>query len=138
MKKTAIKYVIFVLYIVVVLKLTLFRQTTLENYEMNFVPFVALINVYSTSSTWQFLRLFLGNIGWFVPFGFLLPLMMKKSSFLSVTLMGCGFSFLIEVLQLAFKKGYCELDDLILNTLGAALGYAAYKIIIYCKKRMKI
>ena len=129
MKKTAVKYGIFALYILIVLKLTLLRETTLDNYEINFTPFVELINVYRTSSTWQFLRLFLGNIGWFIPFGFILPLMMKKSNFLTVTLMGCGFSFLIEILQLALKKGYCELDDLILNTLGAVIGYAMYKII---------
>ncbi len=136
MKKARIKYIVFIVYILVLLKLTIFRETTMEDYGINLALFSDLINVYKTRTTWQFLRLFLGNIGWFVPFGFLLP-MMKKSTFLKVTLGGFGFSLLIEIMQLVFKKGFFEVDDLILNTAGAMIGYAAYKAMMWCKNQVK-
>lgn len=129
MKKHIIKYAFFTIYILILLKLTLFRDTTLENYEINFIPFVDLINVYKKSGLWQFIRLFLGNIVWFVPFGFMMPEMLKKCGFITVTLRGFLFSLLIEVLQLVLKKGICEIDDLILNTFGAMIGYTLYKIL---------
>ena len=129
MKKYIIKYALFTVYILILLKITLFRQTTLENYEINFTLFVDLINVYRKGGLWQFIRLFVGNIIWFVPFGFMLPMMLKKSKFITVTLSGFLFSLLIEILQLVFRKGICEIDDLILNTAGTMIGYSVYKII---------
>ncbi len=129
MKKYIIKYAFFTIYILILLKLTLFRQTTLENYEINFTLFIDLINVYKNSGLWQFIRLFLGNIVWFIPFGFMLPKILKKCNFITVTLSGCLFSLLIEILQLVLKKGICEIDDLILNIAGTMIGYSVYKII---------
>ena len=129
MKKCVIKYAFFTIYILILLKLTLFRQTTLENYETNFTLFVDFINVYKKSGLWQFIRLFFGNIVWFIPFGFMLPKMLKKCNFITVALSGFLFSLLIEILQLVLKKGICEIDDLILNVLGTMIGYSAYKII---------
>ena len=117
--------VLFVLYLLVVLRLTVFRPTTLSDYAVNFVPFVALIKTYKTASLWQFLRLFLGNIGWFVPYGIFLPLIWKKE-FWQTVLFGALFSFFIELSQFLFKKGVTELDDLILNTFGVLLGYLIF------------
>lgn len=129
MKKYIIKYAFFAIYILILLKLTLFRQTTLENYEINFTLFVDLISVYKKSGLWQFIRLFLGNIVWFVPFGFMLPKMLKKCNFTIVILSGFLLTLFIEILQLVFKKGVCEIDDLILNIAGTMIGYSVYKII---------
>ncbi len=126
MKK--IYFIIFVLYILIVLRLTVFRPTTYDEHKLNLSLFTELIKVYQTNTLWQFLRLFLGNIGWFVPFGFLAPMLMKQKKLIIVALCGCGFSFVIEVLQFVFKKGFCEIDDLILNTLGVVIGYGIYVI----------
>jgi glycopeptide antibiotics resistance protein len=37
------------------------------------------------------------------------------------------FSFTIEISQYVFRKGVTEVDDLILNTIGAIIGYLLYK-----------
>ena len=129
MKKYIIKYAFFTIYILILFKLTLFRQTTLEKYEINFTLFVDLINVYKKSGLWQFIRLFIGNIVWFILLGFMLPKMLKKCNFTTVTLSSFLFTLLIEILQLVFKKGICEIDDLILNISGTMIGYSVYKII---------
>ena len=40
---------------------------------------------------------------------------------------GCGFSALIEVSQLLSLRG-TDVDDVIMNTLGAVLGFGLYKL----------
>lgn len=67
------------------------------------------------------------NIVMFVPLGFLVPLIWKrmgKASYIILT--GFAFSLLIETSQLLSYRG-TDVDDLILNTLGAAVGFLLYK-----------
>ncbi len=127
--------VAFCIYIFVVLRLTVLRDTALSDYSYNLSLFSDLISVYKNSTTWQFLRLFLGNILWFVPFGFLLPCIFQKSTFLKTILLGFAFSLAIESLQFVFKMGVFEIDDLLLNTFGTVLGYFALFVF---KKIIKI
>ena len=68
-----------------------------------------------------------GNIIGFLPFGHLLPVMhrnLRKS--LPVILLGFSLSLLVESLQLVLKVGSFDVDDLLLNTVGAAAGYFLY------------
>lgn len=63
------------------------------------------------------------NIVLLIPFGFLVPLIWKKTGkFRHVLLYGAAFSLLIEVSQLLNNRS-TDIDDLILNTLGALIGY---------------
>ena len=57
-----------------------------------------------------------GNVIGFLPFGFFLPAL------------GFGLSLLVESIQLVFKVGCFDVDDLILNTLGVLLGYLSFWI----------
>ncbi|MCL1819336.1 MAG: VanZ family protein [Oscillospiraceae bacterium] len=128
-KKKLICLIIFMTYISIVLKLTVFRFGFLyDKRQLNATIFIDLINVYRNVGTGVFLRLFLGNIGWFVPFGFFLPVLLKKERFSAVIITGFLFSLSIETLQYVFRKGVAELDDLILNTLGVVIGYLIYKL----------
>ena len=64
------------------------------------------------------------NVVLFVPLGGLLPLLWKKCKKWYVTLpIGFGLSLAIELVQLAFCLGSCDVDDLFANTLGAVIGY---------------
>ena len=64
------------------------------------------------------------NVALFVPIGFLLGGIMHKG-FLKVLLTGCLLSIIIELLQLASGRGICETNDVIHNSIGCMLGYAA-------------
>lgn len=76
-----------------------------------------------------------GNVLAFVPYGMVLPMLSeKRRNIFLVTLLTFEFSLIIEVTQLLTKAGCFDVDDLILNTLGGALGYILYKILIGCKK----
>lgn len=136
MKKKRILYVVFFVYIAILLKLTIFRSTTMVQRAANFRLFADLIDVYKTATTWQFVRLFFGNIGWFAPWGFMLSLLAKRKNLWLTVLTGLGFSFLIEITQYIFRKGFFEIDDLILNTLGAVIGYGIFRLVCYVKERL--
>jgi len=83
------------------------------------------------------------NILLFVPFGVLFPLAVAGSKNgdgrvvdrLSKCTVLFGFlcSVCIETVQLITERGYCQLDDVVMNTLGSLAGYIIFLII----KKMK-
>jgi len=68
-----------------------------------------------------FAYLFGGNIVWFIPLGFYLAFF-KEFPLRRVILYGFLLSLFIEVMQFVLGTGVSEVDDLLLNTLGSALG----------------
>jgi len=71
-----------------------------------------------------------GNVALFLPFGFLLPLLAPRMDRWWRTV-GAGFalSLAIELTQLAFPGlRRPDVNDVLMNTLGAALGFAAYRL----------
>lgn len=70
-----------------------------------------------------FINIF-GNILLFVPFGILLPFIFRKlQSIWRFLLWFAAAILLVETLQLFTLRGACDIDDLILNTLGAFIGF---------------
>lgn len=69
-----------------------------------------------------------GNIAAFLPFGFFLPALFSRCNRAWITVLcTASFSFLVELIQLFTRVGSCDIDDLILNTLGGLLGYLLYR-----------
>lgn len=78
---------------------------------------------------------FFGNILLFIPLGFLLPLLNKHNTkFKEVLLVSLSASVLIEVIQLIGLSlkiyRFIDVDDVLLNVFGAAVGYWMYKFFI--------
>ena len=73
---------------------------------------------------WMMLLL---NIGLFVPLGALIPFVFKLSP-LKIILGIMFFSIAIEVLQM-FSGRFFEINDILANTLGGAIGYGVYAIV---------
>ena len=119
-------WLIFIVYLTIILRLTIFRTALLDERQINLNLFIDLINVYRNAGLTPFIRLFVGNIAWFIPFGFILPMIIKRNHFLIIILSGFLFSLVIETSQFVFYKGVAELDDLILNTSGVAIGYLLF------------
>ena len=70
-----------------------------------------------------------GNICLFIPTGIILPVLYRKlDRFLKVLLAGAGMSFAIEMIQLLFPGSVTDIDDLILNTAGAVIGFGIYRL----------
>ncbi len=80
-----------------------------------------------------------GNVLAFVPFGCMLPVVIRKRTCLFDTiLLSFSLSFCIEIIQLAFKVGSFDVDDLLLNTIGGILGYMIYRTVQTVRIRRKL
>ena len=106
------------------------------------IPFQTIIEYVSqvhSLNDW-FIKNLVCNIIMFMPYGFLFPFIMKgdKNIGVKVILSGCMVSVVIEIFQYVTALGQCDIDDVILNTVGVVLGYAIYRIIdIVIIKRSK-
>lgn len=70
-----------------------------------------------------------GNVAVFIPFGFFLPKVSRWANhWFMVLAAGFFFSLGIELFQLVSAFGAFDVDDLLLNSLGALLGYLLYRI----------
>lgn len=148
-RKTFIEHMIFTtfyVYICLVIKVTLFQipiDSLLLNslrmnggYPFNLIPLKSIVSSYSDGPS-QFLKQVGGNILMFVPTGTYIPLLSKKiRSFTKSIILAILISIMIEltqgVISLIIGFGYrsVDVDDIILNTIGATNGYIFFKIMI--------
>ena len=79
----------------------------------------------------------IGNIAMFIPVGIVWPICFKKLDTMKKTILaGTGFTLFIELTQLFCQGRHTDVDDLILNTFGAAIG-ACIVFLIRRKQRKK-
>ena len=128
----------FVLYVLVLVYLLFFsegygRVADVEReFRYNFVPFVEIRRFWVYRKQLGMFALFtniFGNVLGFMPYGFVLPVInrrMRNGFF--IILSGFSISLTVEVIQLITRVGCFDVDDMILNTLGAALGYGIYAV----------
>ena len=71
-----------------------------------------------------------GNVIMFIPLGIFLPLLWEKMRcFLPHVLTTAGIITTVELIQLFTLRGALDIDDLILNVVGSAVGFAFYHAI---------
>lgn len=134
---TAVTWAAFACYLVVVCGVTLDgRGQFWKGAEL--VPFSSYRSAWYSFSIVEWRNLIL-NILMFVPFGFLLPCMFRKCQKPWITFAaGAGFTLLIEAVQLVFRLGIFEVDDILNNFLGAVIGYGIYRFLRFlvglCRK----
>lgn len=106
------------------------RSTGHFDYNYNIVPFktIGMYILYANMfpmRTWV-INLF-GNVGVFMPYGFILPYLFKAARRYRVFLLLFGFPLIgLELLQMLLRVGSLDVDDLILNVLGASLAYGIF------------
>lgn len=93
---------------------------------INFIPFVKTILPYITGSAHvndniSIINL-LSNVLFFLPVGFYLGVFSGKIKTRLRIVLLIGFPALIEALQFIFACGTCDIDDVIVNSIGGALG----------------
>ena len=102
---------------------------------INLIPFVNLLNyeIYK-----EMLINVIGNTTMFIPLGIVWPCVFKKlDTHAKVIAAGVGFSLCIEILQLPFFDRVTDIDDLILNSVGFAVGYGIYLLVKVVKNRCR-
>lgn len=89
---------------------------------VNLVPVVHLFDVYD-----GWLINIIGNITMFIPVGIVWPICFKKIDTIGKTILsGAGFTLFIEITQLLFYERCSDVDDILLNTTGVAIGALVY------------
>lgn len=71
------------------------------------------------------------NIVFFIPFGFLYPLIVqnKKGRVRNIALISALFSLSIEIMKY-FTGRHFDIDNIIFNIVGAIAGYYIYKLVV--------
>lgn len=73
---------------------------------------------------------FILNIFLFIPLGFLCPMISKKFKRARNTIfIGLGLSFFVEISQLFTLYRVTDIDDLLTNVFGTAIGYLCFRLI---------
>ncbi|NOU74251.1 VanZ family protein [Paenibacillus sp. LMG 31458] len=98
----------------------------------NFLPFKTILSyVFYESNKNIVIRNVLGNLVLFLPFGFLLPMFVgRKLNYVRIIILSFFMSLVLELVQLFARVGSFDIDDLLLNTIGATFGVITQKIII--------
>lgn len=96
----------------------------------NYIPFRTMLWYFSGRPTWGVaVRNIIGNILLFFPVGFFCVAFFRRTAWYSVFVVAFLLSISFETIQGATGSGIVDVDDLILNVLGAIIGYLALKII---------
>lgn len=76
----------------------------------------------------------LGNFVLFLPMGIFLPILFKRLSIFKKYIITIILVLLsIEIIQVITRLGSFDIDDLLLNLLGAILGFSIYKLLVQLK-----
>ncbi len=140
--------VLFLLYAAVMLWLLFDRERSLVelNYweqvrqNVNLEPFHTIKLFWDVLDREEYRNLAIinlgGNVGMFIPLGFFLPMLWKTLRIWWKTWLTTLLIMLaVELVQLFSLRGSFDVDDLILNLLGAAIGYLVYRWMNPVKKK---
>lgn len=107
-----------------------FRDTPTLVFQIKYTPFKTIF-YYCTEvikyDKKEFVENIFGNIILFIPYGFLGILFPKLKQF--KWLIGAFFVVIniIEFSQYYLRRGFADIDDVILNSLGVIIGYFIYR-----------
>lgn len=134
-KRHIVAGILFLLYFIVLFYFLFFseemgRTYSERAYHYNLVPFKEIgrfLRYREVLGMKAVLLNIVGNVAAFVPFGVFLPIFSARSRKLWRTVYySFELSLLVEVLQLVFRVGSFDVDDLLLNTVGGMLGFLVY------------
>ena len=147
-KKTAraAGWLLFLIYLIILIYLLFFSESygrhalTEGQYRYNLQPFQEIRRFAVYWKNVGFWAAFLnlgGNVLGFMPFGILLPVLSDRLRRpVSVILLGFAMSLMVETIQLVTRVGIFDVDDLILNTLGAGIGYLLFAVGSRVRRKM--
>jgi glycopeptide antibiotics resistance protein len=136
-------WILFIIYLVGISYFLFFserygRTEGNSDYRYNLTLFQEInrfIKYHRTIGLEGFLVNLFGNVIAFMPFGFCLPIISDRDAKLyRVFFWTIGFSLMIETIQLLYKIGIFDVDDLLLNTCGGVLGYFCFCIFKFVLK----
>lgn len=141
-------WVLFVLYLLALIYFMFFAESfgrtadPQSEYAYNLELFKEIRRFYVYRKQLGFEAVFLnlaGNVIGFMPFGFFFPVVSRRGrKWYNALLLGFSLSLCIETIQLIFKVGSFDVDDLFLNTMGGISGFLIYRIVQRIRIRRKL
>ena len=121
---------LFIIYIFLLYELlTRTELNSLSGY--NLVPFTEIFR-YRIGSE-QFYFNVIGNIAIFIPFGYFISTYIKPKRILPILLVSLVSSATVEFVQLCIGRSF-DVDDILLNAVGAIIGFLCYVALNAIKK----
>jgi colanic acid biosynthesis glycosyl transferase WcaI len=108
-------------------------------FDVNLVPFrnnLKDLKYLAEIGVFNYFSNIFGNVLLFIPLPFILKIYLKVYKFSTVLLISVSLSVAIEFLQYIFKVGVADIDDVILNTVGACAGYFVISFSIRAQNRL--
>lgn len=142
MKKLLYKYYppfinVYTVWLLYLLFFVSFRNSDSSHFSIKPIPFDTIDEylIVITYSKIDFFKNIIENIFLFLPYGFLgiLYPRLKKLGWFILTFF--VIINIVEFSQFYFKRGFADVDDVILNTTGALVGYFIYRTLFYIKDR---
>lgn len=137
-----IRRAVFAVYVLIMLYLMLIRgrTPTITDYwaqfreNLNLIPFdtilyfIRLLFSHSSAMVIHAVKNLVGNVVMFFPLGFCLPWCFSSCGTLRKTLcVSAACITTVEIIQVTTLRGFCDIDDLMLNLIGVWIGYMIYK-----------
>lgn len=135
-------WVLFICYLIVLTYFMFFSdgfgRSGHEKYAYNLTLFKEINRFYTYRELLgmkSFLINTVGNVACFMPFGFILPLISRRGGrWYNTFLLSFLLSFCIEVIQLLFKVGSFDVDDMFLNTMGGIIGFICVALVKFIRR----
>jgi len=126
-----VPYTVFLLYL-------MFFGMGRFQYDDNIVRFQPVVStiwfIKGTVSWFDIVKIVLGNVVMFIPFGFLGWVFPQLKDLKSLIIAFVSAIVIVEALQYFSRMGVFDIDDIILNTFGVYLGW---KICRFTESRLK-
>ena len=140
-------WVLFLMYLALLVYFLFFAESfgrtdpKTRGYSYNLVPFkeISRFWIYREKLGIRAMMLnIVGNIVAFMPCGFFLPIVSRRSKkWYNTVIISFTFSLFVETIQLISRVGSFDVDDLLLNTTGGALGYLCFYLVQTARIRRK-
>lgn len=129
MRRSILALVLLTLYLLVLFALTMAPTRRLPIQMINLIPFKTIMTGIQRGGLLLNVNV-IGNIVAFVPLGVLVPALGRRLTALAAVLSASAFvSISIEVLQWLFARRVADIDDVILNVVGALVGYGCVMLL---------
>jgi glycopeptide antibiotics resistance protein len=141
MRKRLVTALILIAYAAILIKILVFKSLSFRLGHLkfnfsgtstgapNFIPFKTIVP-YLQGDKGAVIGLFelVGNIGLLVPVGLLAPFICRRMTGKKALVLALASGLAIEGMQVLFKVGIFDVDDVILNAIGVLIGYGIWRL----------
>lgn len=150
MKKRLISAFILIAYSAILVKILVFKNVLLKigplrfrftqrSGQANFLPFKTILPyLYGEHGGSIAIINLVGNIALFVPIGFLVPVVYRNMTWQKSLALAVAAGLAIEGMEVMFRVGIFDIDDVILNAFGVMIGYWVFAVLVkWVRPRLK-